>query len=218
MTRSGVALVLLISFLGLNFGLRTLLHWRRTGHTGFRGITGSVGSLEWLGGVLFVLGIVLALAAPIAERLGKTDSLFTPKPWSDLASLALVVTGVAGTWWAQSAMGASWRIGVKADEHTELIESGPFRWVRNPIFSFMLLTAIGIALFLPNVLSLAALFGLLLAVELQVRMAEEPYLRRVHGPRYAAYSSRVGRFFPWVGREGRPEQTLSRSLDTPEDR
>ena len=204
MTRSGVALVLLIAFLGLTFGLRTLLHWRRTGHTGFRGITGSVGSLEWLGGVLFVLGLVLGLVAPIAERLGKTDALFTPQPWSDLVALALVATGVAGTWWAQSAMGASWRIGVKADERTELIDSGPFRWVRNPIFSFMLLTAGGIALFLPNMLSFAAFFSLLLAVELQVRIAEEPYLRRVHGSRYTAYSSRVGRFFPWIGREDRP--------------
>jgi protein-S-isoprenylcysteine O-methyltransferase Ste14 len=118
----------------------------------------------------------------------------------DAVAGCLVALGIAGTSWAQAAMGSSWRIGVRQDERTELVDRGPFRWVRNPIFSFMLLTAAGLALFLPNLLSLGAFVGPALAVELQVRFAEEPYLRRTHGDSYDAYCRRVGRFVPGLGR------------------
>ena len=38
------------------------------------------------------------------------------------------------------------------------------------------------------------------ALELQTRLVEEPYLRRVHGAAYEEYARRVGRFVPGVGR------------------
>jgi protein-S-isoprenylcysteine O-methyltransferase Ste14 len=39
-----------------------------------------------------------------------------------------------------------------------------------------------------------------LALELQVRAVEEPYLIRSHGDAYRAYAARVGRFLPGIGR------------------
>ena len=41
---------------------------------------------------------------------------------------------------------------------------------------------------------------LMLALELQTRLIEEPYLTRVHGEQYTVYAARVGRFLPGVGR------------------
>jgi protein-S-isoprenylcysteine O-methyltransferase Ste14 len=38
------------------------------------------------------------------------------------------------------------------------------------------------------------------ALELQVRVVEEPYLRSVHGENFVRYTSRVGRFLPGIGR------------------
>ena len=38
------------------------------------------------------------------------------------------------------------------------------------------------------------------AVQLQVRVVEEPYLLATHGKTYAAYAARVGRFVPGAGR------------------
>jgi protein-S-isoprenylcysteine O-methyltransferase Ste14 len=64
----------------------------------------------------------------------------------------------------------------------------------------MLPASAGLALMVPSWVALAGLAALLLALELQVRVVEEPYLRRVHGERYAGYASRVGRFLPGVGR------------------
>jgi protein-S-isoprenylcysteine O-methyltransferase Ste14 len=201
MNRPALALVVLAIFFAANFGLRTWLHWRRTGTTGLRGISGNVGSPEWLGGVLFVIGLILGVAAPLAELAGVVGPLLpSRRSWLDDIAWALVFLGIAGTSWAQAAMGASWRIGVKQDERTELVARGPFRWARNPFFSFMLVTAAGLALYLPNPLSIGAFVSLWLAIELQVRFAEEPYLRRTHGEAYDAYCRRVGRFVPGLGR------------------
>jgi len=64
----------------------------------------------------------------------------------------------------------------------------------------MLPTALGLTLLVPSWVSLLGLAGLTLALELQVRLVEEPYLLSVHGHAYADYATRVGRFFPGVGR------------------
>jgi protein-S-isoprenylcysteine O-methyltransferase Ste14 len=103
---------------------------------------------------------------------------------------------------AQIAMGESWRIGVDESERTELVTDGPFALARNPIFAAMLPTSLGLALMVPSWVAFAGLAALFIALELQVRVVEEPYLRRVHGRTYSDYASRVGRFFPGVGRLG----------------
>ncbi|MGY5883100.1 hypothetical protein [Modestobacter lacusdianchii] len=49
-------------------------------------------------------------------------------------------------------------------------------------------------------LGAAALAALVVAVQLQVRSIEEPYLRAVHGAAYLAFATRAGRFLPGIGR------------------
>ena len=183
------------------FGWRSWRQWRRTGSTGFRGISGAIGSAEWLGGVLFVVALGGIVAAPCVEIAGLVH------PWSPLATpaahiagLALAVAGLAGTLWSQLAMGDEWRIGVDHGERTNLVASGPFRYVRNPIFSSMTIGMTGIALLVPNLLSAIALVALVAALQLQVRLVEEPYLASNHGKGYRQYAARTGRFVPAVGR------------------
>jgi protein-S-isoprenylcysteine O-methyltransferase Ste14 len=50
------------------------------------------------------------------------------------------------------------------------------------------------------VVALAGLAALWLALEIQVRLVEEPYLLRTHGDAYREYAARVGRFVPGLGR------------------
>lgn len=200
MTRPVLALALLVLFYAVAFGLRTWQHLRATGSTGFRGVSGRPGSAEWLGGVLFVVGVALSLFAAVGEACGWLSPLWQPGPWGATIGALLTLVGVASTYAAQVSMGSSWRIGVREDERTQLVADGPFAVVRNPIFACMLLTAGGLFVLLPNALSLAGLASLLVAVELQVRFVEEPYLLRAHGLRYREYARRVGRFVPGLGR------------------
>lgn len=122
------------------------------------------------------------------------------RPGVQWTGLVTAVLGVVATFATQSAMGASWRIGVDEHEKTDLVRTGPFEVVRNPIFTAMAITGVGLALMAPTAVALIGVILLLAALELQVRVVEEPYLARVHGTAYAAYAARVGRFVPMVGR------------------
>jgi protein-S-isoprenylcysteine O-methyltransferase Ste14 len=90
------------------------------------------------------------------------------------------------------------RGGSHPHETTTLVTDGPFRLVRNPIYSAMLPTVFGLVLMAPSVLGLVAI-GTPVALELQVRLVEEPYLLETHGEEYSSYAPRVGRFVPGVG-------------------
>jgi protein-S-isoprenylcysteine O-methyltransferase Ste14 len=200
--RSGgaVAVGLYLVLLFLAFGLRTWIQYRRTGDSGFR-FKARAGSLEWAAGVLFTLalvgGAVAAVldASDVIEPIGAFDSA-----GFRATGIAIFVAGLIGTLYAQFAMGSSWRIGVDEEERTELVTSGPFATVRNPIFSALLPATLGLAMLVPNVVAAVALAALLVAVELQVRLVEEPYLLETHGETYRAYAARVGRFVPGLGR------------------
>ena len=66
-TAADIALVLFAIFGVLGFGWRSWIQRRRTGSSGFRGISGRVGSLEWIAGLGFILALAVAVSAPILE-------------------------------------------------------------------------------------------------------------------------------------------------------
>ncbi|MGH7894220.1 MAG: methyltransferase domain-containing protein [Candidatus Binatia bacterium] len=185
----------------LAFGVRGWIHRRRTGTTGFVGVSGRVGSIEWLGGALFAAALAAGLAAPLLQLAG----VVAPIPafeagWVRATALVVYALGLGGTLWAQLAMGDSWRIGVDRTARTTLVATGPFRWVRNPIYTAMTSATVGLALLAPTLVSLLALTALVAALEVQVRLVEEPYLTSTHGEAYRRYAARTGRFLPGIGR------------------
>lgn len=198
-----LALALYFVYLLLAFGVRMLIQLRRTGSTGFHGVGGRPGSPEWIAGVGFTVALLVGAAAPVLALLDVVEPIAALDVAAvHIAGFVLAVAGIGATFYAQVAMGSSWRIGVDPVERTELVTSGPFSLVRNPIFSAMLPTALGLTMLVPSWVSLLGLAGLVLALELQVRVVEEPHLLRAHGGAYAGYAARVGRFVPGVGRLG----------------
>jgi protein-S-isoprenylcysteine O-methyltransferase Ste14 len=180
-------------YIAIAIALRTWLHYRATGSTGLAGARRGASALERIAGVLLVASFALSLLGPFvgAPVLGPGTAT--------VAGVVLVTLGTAGTFGAQLAMRTSWRIGVDPKERTELVTDGPYRWVRNPIFTAMTIAGIGIALTCPTQLAIAAPIVLVLGLELQVRLVEEPYLRSVHGNAYVDWARRTGRFVPWIG-------------------
>jgi protein-S-isoprenylcysteine O-methyltransferase Ste14 len=194
------ALVLFALFATLTVGVRVAIQVRRTGSTGFHRFHGRPGSAEWWAGFLFILGVTLAPLAPILAMLGVLEPIpALDGPGAHVVGVILTGTGIVAVFLAQLAMGDSWRIGVEPEERTELVVSGPFAVVRNPIFGFTIPMAIGFTLMVPSVLAFAALAIVALSLELLVRAVEEPHLLRVHGDAYRQYASRVGRFVPGIG-------------------
>jgi protein-S-isoprenylcysteine O-methyltransferase Ste14 len=195
---STVALVLYTVALVVIFGVRSWVQRRRTGSSGFRGFSGTPAEAGWWGGVLFIAAIVLGLAGPL---LAVTGAVVAEPPIAlQVCGLVLALAGFAATLAGQVGMGSSWRVGVDLAERTALVTTGVFGAVRNPVFSAMIVAQAGVVLMVPTWVSVLALIALVVAVQLQVRWVEEPYLRAAHGPAYADYAARVGRFVPGVGR------------------
>lgn len=195
------ALAIYVAWLVLAFGLRSLIQARRTGDTGWRSPGGQPGSLQWWSRTVVGFGAVAAgLAAPIADLAGLPAISTLDRTWLRLAGLILAALAATATIAAQIMMGASWRIGVNEAERTTLVTTGPFRLVRNPIFTAAVAVIAGTALAVPNPIAVTGLAAAIIGVQLQVRRIEEPYLRRTHGDDYHHYATRVGRFIPGLGK------------------
>lgn len=188
-----VAIVGLALFVAVTFGLRTWLQVRATGASGFVGVRRGAGPTERIAAVAMVLAYALV---PVAVWIG------VPLLGREIAVLGVVLVGlgVVGTFAAQVTMRDSWRIGVDPAARTRLVTDGLFRWVRNPIFTMMIVVSIGLALVCSTPLALALPLVLVAALEVQVRVVEEPYLVAVHGEAYRAWARHTGRFVPWLGR------------------
>jgi protein-S-isoprenylcysteine O-methyltransferase Ste14 len=185
--------VVLVSF------LRGAIQYRRTGSSPVR-LRDRPGSPQWWARLVSTVGVMLAIAAPLAEIAGLQPLPLLDQPLLRWSGVVLVFLGMAITLGSQAAMGRSWRADVDPDATTELVTSGPFRYVRNPVFSGSAVTVVGLAFVVPNVVSLLMLVAFLAGLEIQVRLVEEPYLMRVHGDAYRTYAARTGRFVPGVGR------------------
>lgn len=196
---AATALALYLVWAALAFGWRTWVQLRRTGDSGLR-LHARVGTIQWWSKLAFIAALVAGIAAPIAALTGVDDLGLLDGVAVRATGVVLAVAGIVLTLVAQLSLGASWRIGVDSDERTDLVTTGAFARVRNPIFSAMVVTAAGLALMVPNVISIAGFVVLILALEVQVRLVEEPYLHGVHGDRYVAYGRVAGRFVPGAGR------------------
>jgi protein-S-isoprenylcysteine O-methyltransferase Ste14 len=195
----GLAFLVLYGLLAV--GVRMVVQARRTGSTGFKGLPRGAGPVERMGGLLLVAAVVLCVAGPALQLAGALDSVQAlDGDVADILGAVLACAGIAITAFAQFAMGDAWRIGVDPSERTELVARGPFSVVRNPIFATMIPAFTGIALLAPNAATIVGAALLIVALELQTRFVEEPYLLATHGEQYAAYAARVGRFLPGIGR------------------
>ena len=197
MTRTALALALLFYLVG--FLGRGWLQYRRTGDWGYRGFSGRPFSAVWWGGVMFFSAGIAAVAAPVLDLAGTLPLLVTPPAAVRAAGLALAVLGSLGMFAAQLQMGDSWRVGVDETEATALVAHGFYRWVRNPIYSWMLAAFAGFVVAVPNAVAVGALVTAVVGLELHVRLVEEPHLRRVHGAAWVRYAEAVGRFVPGLG-------------------
>ena len=198
---AGWALAFLGVFDVLAVGLRAFVQYRRTASSGITGVSGAPGSAEWTGGVLFVLAWVLLVGAAVLAAMDALDPIEALDTSAVQAiGVGLFAVGLLGLLYAQYAMGDSWRIGVEESDRTELVTDGVFGLVRNPIYTGMIPAFAGIALLVPNPPALVAFAVVVVGLEIQTRLVEEPHLLRVHGDAYAEYAARVGRFVPGLGR------------------
>jgi protein-S-isoprenylcysteine O-methyltransferase Ste14 len=187
------------------FVIRSRQHKAATGSSGFNGFARTPGVAARVAGSCFAVAVLLGLVAPLLAAFQLVPFATGPaEDWTAgpgvWAGLVLTAAGFTLAVVAQNTMGPSWRIGVDQTERTELVTAGVFSRIRNPIFTATIAAQAGTALMAPTWLSISGVVLLVVGIQLQVRLVEEPYLSRVHGPRYQAYAAVAGRFVPGLGR------------------
>jgi len=127
--------------------------------------------------------------AVLSGSLGIAFSAFT---------IALAVTSVWLIASAVSTLGKQWAVAARLVEGHQLITAGPYRFVRNPIYTGMLgmLVATGLAMEHWTALIVAVV---LFAVGLVIRVhSEEKLLRAAFGKEFEEYSKRVPAVLPGI--------------------
>lgn len=111
--------------------------------------------------------------------------------------LALTAAGIGFAVWARLWIGKNWSSRVTIKEQHELIQSGPYRIVRHPIYSGLLLAFLGTAIVHGEVRGLIGLPLAILGWGFKLRM-EESFMLQQFGNAYLDYKQRVKALLPFV--------------------
>ncbi len=154
----------------------------------------SRGPREWAVGVRVGLVIVVGIGVRLSIAHHLADP--TSSLWRQGTGLALWAAGLALAVWARIYIGRNWGMPMTRREEPELVTSGPYRTVRHPIYTGILLALLG------TVLATTA-FGLIAVVLVAVYFAfsavrEERYLISVFPDQYPAYQRSSKRLVPFV--------------------
>ena len=146
----------------------------------------------------YVLPLVIAfylLSRPEA-RYGWLGVRFVPA--SDPTAwvgVAFTAAGVAIAIWARWHLGANWSGVVTLKEGHELIRTGPYRNIRHPIYTGILLGLLGTAVALGEVRGLLGVVIAWLSFYTKARR-EESFLTQEFGERFAEHRRHTGMFLP----------------------
>ena len=111
---------------------------------------------------------------------------------------AIAIGCVPLFWWIFKNIGKNVSETVLTKEDHELVTSGPYRWVRHPLYSTALLMLFSISITFGDwILLIGSLVGLI-AFRLLVIPAEEKQLLDAFGEKYECYQARTGALFPWI--------------------
>jgi protein-S-isoprenylcysteine O-methyltransferase Ste14 len=176
----------ILKYLWVALGLYWLLRARHSGRT----VTDE--ATWWRGIRLMLLSLSFTLLFSSAVRVGPLAWRFLP-PWEPLSWLGVVVTmcGVALSISARLHLGANWsdKVVLKADH--QLIRTGPYKHLRHPIYSGVLLGILGTALAIGEWRGLLALVIMIINYHIKARR-EERILTAQFGDAYRDYMQTAG--------------------------
>lgn len=150
-------------------------------------------SRTWI--VVQGVGIGIAGFGPINATL---DPLSPPALAQALAVLVLMLSAVALFDWSSRTMGKNWSLVARTRHDATLVTSGPFAYVRHPIYVALGFFMVAMAIAYGHAWNLVVAVPIYaLGTGMRIRY-EEDLLRQEFGPAYDAYAARVKRFVPGI--------------------
>ncbi len=152
----------------------------------------------WFGRMVY-LWFGLAVAVLFTVKIGAAQLNRSVLPHTvkiGLLADVIIATGLSIAIWARVVLGGNWSSRVTLKEGHELIQRGPYRTVRHPIYSGLLLMVLGTAILAGRWVDFIALtlsfFGL------WMKLRQEEVLLTAHLPGYAEYMTRTKALIPFV--------------------
>lgn len=142
-----------------------------------------------------LVGALMLLAPqvlPVALR-----QRFISGPDAPALGTIFVAAGLAFSLWARWHLGRNWSGTVTVKEDHTLIESGPYRWLRHPIYTGMLVGLLGTALAIGAPYGFIGTALILVGFIVKLRVEEER-MRATFPGAYDRYSARTARLIPGV--------------------
>jgi protein-S-isoprenylcysteine O-methyltransferase Ste14 len=182
--------MLICGYLWIAFGVLWLVWAARSKPTQMRESLGSRFS--------YVVATVAAYYAMFSSDIpmGWMHTRIIPRePRIEALGIALTVVGMAFAIWARAYLGGNWSSNVTVKVGHQLIRTGPYRWVRHPIYSGLIAAMIGTALNRRTVRGLVAVVLLWVGFSIKSKI-EERFMAATFGPEYERYKGSTGAMVP----------------------
>ena len=147
-------------------------------------------------GVPLALGAVL-LAWPQPRWSALAMRLWPPSPAAYWIGVAIVIAGLAFAIWARVQLGGNWSGTVTVKQGHELICSGPYAYVRHPIYTGLITALIGTTVASGTVHAAIGLAIIAMAFVHKSRI-EEGFMRETFPGEYQRYSAEVPALIPFT--------------------
>ena len=149
--------------------------------------------------------VLIVCSVGLAIGLGLAAAEFVPalaipiSPWPlFVAGLSLGWAGIGLALWATYTLGRFYRPVVTIHEDHEVVTTGPYRYVRHPIYAGAMVLMVGVGLALGNWLSLILCALLPLSAYVARIRVEERALEEALGDRYRQYEQGKARLVPGI--------------------
>jgi protein-S-isoprenylcysteine O-methyltransferase Ste14 len=145
---------------------------------------------------LAIIVVLFVLLGTDWLRIGPLGWRFVPWRGSIIwTGIALTAAGVGLAIWARSRLGRNWSDKVVLKVDHELIRSGPYRYLRHPIYTGILVALAGTALVIGEWRGVVAV--ILMGMNYYIKAArEEKILEANFGEAFAEHKKRTGFFLP----------------------
>ena len=162
---------------------------------------------ERLHSLVISLGLVLLVLAPATLVKGR---MWVNPPLLDGTMLLVMAAGIAWCWWARRHLGRLWSAAVMRQEAHRVVDTGPYRFVRHPIYTGFIVMYVGMAIISTSVLAFVAVPLIALGLWLKARVEEQFLIEELGPVAYEAYKARTPMLAPRIQRRSKTDLTVGR--------
>jgi protein-S-isoprenylcysteine O-methyltransferase Ste14 len=158
--------------------------------------TAKAGRSRWTQFAAVRVGIILVVLLLVRPRFFKGHEAATGNPWLLGIGLAIFVLGLALAVWARVYLGRNWGMPMSQRADPELVTTGPYRRIRHPIYTGIILGMVGTAIALSTYwLIVVAIVG---AYFLISAVVEERTMAKLFPAAYPPYKHSTKMLIPYV--------------------